>query len=167
MAGTGEEPDLAPPLPLLLGRELLHLPGEPSGVAGWGGSMLAPKGFSGPEREQWRATVWRAAGLVPAVRPAGTSPAARSACRLIRNTKPPKYRLVLVAVKPGNAGRAKGCRKVDERGPDLWKSNRRQCQRLNKSDRPSPTGTGSNLPSGPRACWRPSTRGSKEVSGSA
>src|ERR1043166_2493477 len=60
------------------------------------------------------------------------------------NPIPSGVRAPIVALKPGNAGGAKGCRKVDVQGRDRWTHDRRQCHRLNKSDPSRAAGPGRN-----------------------
>src|SRR5205085_4429901 len=65
---------------------------------------------------------------------------------------PVGVRASIVALKPGNAGRAKGRRKVEAGGLDRWNNDRRQCHWLNKSETFRTCGSGRNLRSGPNAC---------------
>ena len=65
---------------------------------------------------------------------------------------PAGVRAPLVAWKPGNAGGAKGCRKGEGGGRVRGNHNRRQCHKLNTSERFAPAGRGPNPRSGPNAC---------------
>lgn len=72
-------------------------------------------------------------------------------------------RASVVARKPGNAGGAKGRRKVDARGPCHRKRNWRDClkrlEKLKKRSNGESAGAGWNLGCGRTACWQPLRRG--------
>jgi hypothetical protein len=74
-------------------------------------------------------------------------------------------RALIVAMKPGNAGGAKGCRKVETRCRDRTDRQRQKSQGhkpgVNAPERPSLRAQRSHHRFGRSGCWRPSTRGSK------
>ncbi len=75
----------------------------------------------------------------------------------------------IVALKPGNAGGAKGCRKVETRCPEQTERHRWQSRwsnpQVNCAGDAAPNGPRRNRRSGRSGCWRPSKRGSQEGNG--
>ena len=116
-----------------------------SGAARW----LETEGFEGQRREAGR----------PARRARGR--------RAVRPPPRAGARALVVALKPGNAGGAKGCRKVETRCSNAVEQHRRhsgrRCLRVNPSERSKAAGPRSNQRFGWRGCWPLSTRGSKQA----